>query len=107
MTSFEIVKNKKMKRKTLCRPLEEGRLNIIDVNVFIERLKVTKIRRLLKKDKCWWMASLKEDVLDLDLQKYCGSRVLFSERNIVNSFWHDVFSSFTKISERCVPSTIQ
>ena len=33
--------------------------------------------------------------------------VLFSKRSVVNSFWHDVFSSFARFAERCVPSTIQ
>ena len=68
-------KKDKIKRKTLCKPLEEGGLNMIDVNVFIESLKVTWIRKLFKKDKCEWMALFKEDVPDLNLQKYCGSRL--------------------------------
>ena len=46
MTSFEIVKNKKMKRKTLCRPLEEGRLNIIDV--------IDEAQRFYRKFKSNW-----------------------------------------------------
>ena len=52
------------------------------------------------------MALLKEDVPDLDRQKYCSSRFLFSKRSFVKSFWHDVFSSFARFAERCVPSTI-
>ena len=46
---------------------------------------------MLKEDKCRWMALLKEDVPDLDLQKYNGSRFLFSKRSAVNPFWRDVF----------------
>ena len=34
-------KKDKIKRKTLCKPLEEDGLNKIDVNIFIESLKVT------------------------------------------------------------------
>ena len=41
-----------------------------------------------------WMALLKEDVPDFDLQKYSGSRLLCSKRSAVNPFWRDVFSSF-------------
>ena len=52
------------------------------------------------------MALLKEDVPDLDLQKYSESRFLFSKRNAVNPFWRDVFSSFTRFPERCIPQTI-
>ena len=44
---------------------------------------------------------------NLSLRNYCGSRFLFSEGNIVISFWHNVFSSFARFAERCVPSTIQ
>ena len=58
MASFGMVKKDQIKRKTLCKPLKEGGLNMIDVNVFIESLKVTWIRKLLKKDKCGWMASV-------------------------------------------------
>ena len=61
---------------------------------------------MLKEDKFRWMASLKEDVPDLDLEKYSGSRFLFSKRSAVNLFWHDVFSSFARFSERCIPQTI-
>ena len=49
---------------------------------------------------------MKEDVPDLDLQKYSGSRFIFSKRGAVNPFWRDVFSSFTRFSERCIPQTI-
>ena len=52
------------------------------------------------------MASLKEDVPDLDLQKYSGSRLFFSKRSAVNPLWHDVFSSSARFSERCIPQTI-
>ena len=76
---------------------------MIEINVFIDSLKVTWIRTMLKEDQCRWMALLKEDVSDLDLQKYSGSRFLFSKRSAVNPFWRDVFSSFARFSERCIP----
>ena len=79
---------------------------MIEINVFIDSLKVTWIRKMLKEDKCRWMALLKEDVPDLDLHKYSGSRFLFSKRSAVNPFWRDVFSSFDRFSERCIPPTI-
>ena len=47
---------------------------MIEINVFIDSLKVTWIGKMLKEDKCRWMALLKEDVPDHDLQKYNGSR---------------------------------
>ena len=59
---------------------------MIEINVFIDSLKVTRIRKMLKEDKCRWIALLKEDVPDLDLQKYSGSRFLFSKRSAVNPF---------------------
>ena len=71
---------------------------MIEINVFIDSLKVTWIRKMLKEDKCRWMALLKEDVPDFDL--------LFSKRSAVNPFWRDVFSSFARFSERCIPQTI-
>ena len=78
-----------------------------EINVLIDILKATWIRKLLKEDKCRWMALLKEDVPDLDLQKYSGSRFLFSKRSAVNPFWRDVFfSSSARFSERCIPQTI-
>ena len=70
-----------------------------EINVFIDSLKVTWIRKMLKEDKCRWMAlPLQEAVPDLDLQKYTGSRFLFSKRSAVNPFWH-VFSSFARFSK--------
>jgi len=89
-----------IKRSTLEPPSK------IEISVLIDSLKVTWIRKMLKEDKFRWMASLKEDVPDLDLQKYSGSRFLFSKRSAVNLFWHDVFSSFAIFSERCIPQTI-
>ena len=79
---------------------------MIEINVFIDSLKVTWIRKMLKEDKCRWMTLLKENVSDLDLQKYSGSRFLFSKCRAVNPFWHDIFSSFARFSERCIPQTI-
>jgi len=64
----------KIKRTTLCKSLEGGGFNMIEINVFIDSLKVTWIGKMLKEDKCRWMALLKEDVPDHDLQKYSGSR---------------------------------
>ena len=69
-----------------------------EINVFICSLRVTWIRKMLKEDKCRWMALLQEAVSDLDLQKYTGSRFLFSKRSAVNPFWH-VFSSFARFSK--------
>ena len=43
---------------------------MIETNVFIDSLKVPWIRKMLKEDQCRRMAVLKEDVPDLDLQKY-------------------------------------
>ena len=40
---------------------------------------------MLKEEKCRWMALLKEDVPDLDLQKYSGSRFLFSKCSAVSA----------------------
>ena len=45
---------------------------------------------------------------DLDLQKYSGSRFLFSKRSAVNPFEREFsvlfcFSSFARFSERCIP----
>ena len=62
-------KRNKIKRTTLCKSLDERGLNIIKINVFIDSLIITWIRKMLKEEKCRWMALLKEDVPDLDLQK--------------------------------------
>ena len=58
---------------------------MIEINVFIDSLKVTWIRKMLKEEKCRWMALLKEDVPDLDLKKYSGSRFLFSKCSAVSA----------------------
>ena len=92
-------KRDKIKQTTLCKSLDEGGLNMIEINVFVDSLKVTWIRKMLKEDKCRWMALLKEVVPDLDLQKYGGSRFLFSKRSAVNPCWRDVFSSFARFSD--------
>ena len=98
-------KRNKIKRTTLCKSLDERGLNIIKINVFIDSLIITWIRKMLKEEKCRWMALLKEDVPDLDLQKYSGSRFLFSKPSAVNPFRRDVFL-FAGFSERCIPQTI-
>ena len=64
---------------------------MIEIHVFIDSLKVTWIRKMLKEDKCRRMALLKEDVPDLNLQKYSGSRFVFSKRSAVNPLWRDAF----------------
>ena len=99
-------KRDKIKWTTLCKFLVEGGLNMIEINVFIDSLKVTRIRKMLKEDKSRWMALLKDDLPDLDLQKYSGSRFLFSKRRAVNPFWRDVYSSFARFSERCILTTM-
>ena len=77
---------------------------MIEINVFIDSLKVTWIRKMLKEDKTRWMALLKEDVPDLDLQKYSGSRFLFSKPSAVNPFWRDVFFVIYQIFRKVHPS---
>ena len=99
-------KRDKIKRKMLYTSLEEGGLNLTEINIFMDSLKVTRIRKMLKEDKSRWMTLLKEDVPDLDLQKYSGSRFLFSKRSAVNPFWCDVFSSFARFSERRILQTV-
>ena len=44
-------KRNKIKRTTLCKSLEKGGLNMVEINVFIDSLKVTWIRKMFKKDK--------------------------------------------------------
>ena len=77
---------------------------MIEINVFINSLKVPWIRKMLKEDKCRWMALLKEDVPDLDLQKYSGSRFLSSKRIAVNPFWRDVFFVICQIFKKVHPT---
>ena len=105
-------KRQNQTNNAVCKSLEEGGLNMIEINVFINSLKVPWIRKMLKEDKCRWMALLKEDVPDLDLQKYSGFRFLFSKRSAVNPFWHDIFyqifrkvhpTNYIRISPRTNP----
>ena len=51
-----------------------------------------------------WMALLKENVPDLDLQKYSGFRFLFSKRSAVNPFRHDVFFVIYQIFRKVNPT---
>ena len=44
-------KRDKIKGTTLCKSLEEGGLNMIEINVFIDSLKVTWIRKMPKQDQ--------------------------------------------------------
>ena len=44
-------KRDKIKRTMLCKSLEKGGLNMVEINVFTDSLKVTWIRKMLKKDK--------------------------------------------------------
>ena len=52
-------KRDKIKRTTMCKSLEEGGLNMTQINVLIDCLEVTWIKKMLKEDKCRWMALLK------------------------------------------------
>ena len=103
---FEFVwqnKKDKIKRSTAIHHTKVGGLNIPDIKTYIQSLKLTWLRRIYCEDSPKWKLLLKKNVPEVfNLQKQGGD---FLDGKYINSFWNDVFKSYSKLSARFIPKT--
>lgn len=95
---FEFVWDKKpdkIKRKYSIQKIENGGIGLPDVNVFIQALKLSWIRKLLLKNTKWKiiLETLCPEVKDLN--SFGSKKFIFSK---CNQFWRDVFNAYDKLN---------
>ena len=89
----------KIKKSVVIKQYDEGRLRMVNLQAFIEALKLTWIRRLLNTDRKW------QDFIKLDIEVEkllsCNTEYLVENiKKINNSFWLDVLKSFIKFDRK-------
>ena len=89
----------KIRKNVVIKQYIEGGLKMVNLQAFIEALKLTWIRRLLSTDRKW------QDFIKLDLQfeKLLGCHTEYVKKkinNLKNNFWVDVLKSFIKLNEK-------
>ena len=103
---FEFVwggKRDKIKRSTTIYHTKLGGMNIPDIKVYIQALKLTWIKRIFNENSGKWKFLLQKRFPEITtLQKY-GADLL--ERKHINPFWNDVFKAYKNINRKYVPKT--
>ena len=89
----------KIKRNVVIKQYLEGGLKMVNLNAFIDALKLTWIRRIFNTDSKW------QDFIKLHIecQKLIGCSAQYIKKridNIKNTFWVDVLNSFLKFNDK-------
>ena len=89
----------KIKKSVVIKQYDEGGLRMVNLQAFIEALKLTWIRRLLNTDRKW------QDFIKLDIEVEkllsCNTEYLVENiKKMKNSFWIDVLKSFIKFNRK-------
>ena len=89
----------KIKKNVVIKQYTEGGLKMVNLQAFIEALKLTWIRRLLNTDRKW------QDFikLDLEVEKLVSCNTEYIKKKInkmKNNFWIDVLKGFIKFNEK-------
>ena len=83
----------KIKREIIVQKLEDGGLNMPDVNQFIKSLKISWIRRFHQSNATWRLILI-QDLPLFDRTLQCGPEFLLKLRSDTrNKFWQDVLTS--------------
>ena len=89
----------KIKKNVVIKQYTKGGLKMVNLQAFIEALKLTWIRRLLNTDRKW-PDFIK---LDLEVEKLVGCNTEYIKKKInkmKNNFWIDVLKGFIKFNEK-------
>ena len=94
-------KPSKIKQSIIVKEYGEGGLKMINLMAFIEALKSTWIRRLLKSD-CKWQIFIKQYI---QIEKLTGCGMNYIQEiitHIPNKFWKDVLLSFRHLNKQMI-----
>ena len=80
----------KVKHSVMVKEYASGGLKILNIDVFINALKITWIRRLINFESKW--TNFAKMYIDSNLLPFCGN-------NCSNKFWAETFKSFSKLIE--------
>ena len=91
-------KPNKIKTSVITKQYCEGGLKMVNLNAFIQALKLTWIRRLLLSD-CKWQYLIKSEI---EMEKLVAYNTKYTEKtlnNVQNVFWKDVLQSFINMNK--------
>lgn len=91
----------KIKRKQITQEYSNGGLKMIEINNYIQSLKLSRIRRLINSPNSKWNISLNKSI-NTDIVLNTGSDFISCIlTNLVrNSFWKDTFIAFKNIQDK-------
>ena len=89
----------KIKKKVVTQYYEKGGLKMIDIENFIDTMKMSWMKRILKGSAKW------QSIIgaDIDINQVLTLGPLYALQNVVkskNQFWLDVFQSWNKLVKR-------
>ena len=84
----------RIKRKITIKDYEDGGLRMIDIFNFVDALKITWIRRLLRNDSQKWSNILSNDCPGILNFSQFGIDFIKLKMNRLNEFWKDVFKAW-------------
>jgi len=98
-------KNSKIKKSVVCKPYNEGGLQMLDIKAFITSLKVSWLKKL-RVDSDWkdFTVNMFPDLINLDKRR-CEFVNVLMERT-TNVFGKDVLRHYNKLSNKCYVSTL-
>ena len=92
----------KVKQTVIVKQYNEGGLQMINLTAFVNSLKLTWLRRLLRDNGTWKL--LVENKIDLNKLITCGQNYCDTIINTeTNKFWKDKLISYSKLLQKNVP----
>ena len=88
----------RLQRLSLCKPYSEGGLEMIEVDVYVDALKATRIRRIIKSSHSWTSLFQEKTSEGRCLLEMNGDSLVKFSKQVKNPFWAEVLRAFAKVS---------
>ena len=102
---FEFIwdkKRDKIKRSIAIREIKEGGINIPNVELYIQSLKLTWMKKIMKENSPKWKTVLLKQYPEIDNISKHGPTIFLGKST--NTFWTEVFEAFNNISKKMEPN---
>lgn len=95
----------KIKREIICKDYAEGGLRMVNLEYFINALKISWIRKIILNNKKY-MQIINTEIPDFKFMLIVGAECIQKQSKIIsNPFWRDVYSAYSLFLGKLVPKT--
>ena len=99
LNTFVYGKSFKVKQSVMIKDYNQGGLKMINLEAFVNSLKITWIRRLMTSESKW--TEIVKMYVDFSKLPFCGQCFFeLVSKKCTNNFWAEAFDAFSKLIEK-------